>query len=100
MALHKALPTQFGIAAAYWRITSLAHDRASETVSLVLAGSIDEAARRAGAHPLDTTTLTLGPASEPRLALDYADLYDTIKALAADAPPDSPFYRFAGATDN
>lgn len=52
MALLKSFPTDFGVAASYWRVAILQEDAVGKTLDVVLQGFFNEAARRDGNQPM------------------------------------------------
>jgi hypothetical protein len=55
-----AQETPFGVAASYWRVTTLTVNWHDRSVTLVLGGYLDQPARVAGKEPLLSRTLTVG----------------------------------------
>lgn len=102
MALAASVPTAFGIDAAYWRIAKATYDRAADTVLVDLYGYAGPEAAVPAAAPLDSLCLVAIPCAAlgltPGGALALAPLYDAVKA-AADAAPDGPLRKLAGAED-
>lgn len=97
MALALSIPTEFGVDARYWHIHALELNRVQRSVTVLMAGYVDEAARRAGRRPVATVAVPLSGAAYPATdeALRYAAIYDAVR----QADGDSPAALFAAATD-
>jgi len=89
MALNKSVSTGFGNAAEYWKIANVTEDYVGQTLTLVLSGYIDAAARQANAQPIARRDYRFMPAVDgeniPELVYeaedDRAALYTKLKAL-------------------
>lgn len=84
MALVKALPTAFGVEATYWTIYALDFSPVQGGGSAVLAGFLNEAARRAGQQPLATVTVPLNRSDlSDAAAVALSDIYGAVRRLSA-----------------
>lgn len=101
MALNKAIDTDYGVAATYWRITGAQVYYDDGLIDVVLAGYASDAARHANKTPLATLSgvrlswsdMALAEGAEPSREAVYA----AIKAKAAEEG--SPLAILADATD-
>ena len=89
MALTKEQPTGYGNTVSYWKIANITEDFLGQSLSLVMAGYIDAAARQANAQPIARRdyrfTAAVDSENIPELVYeaedDRAALYTKIKAL-------------------
>lgn len=90
MALSKAIDTDTGAQATYWRMTRVAFDVIAGTVWYVLAGYVGAEVRAAGKNPLREQAFTMPlPAGVAPEQIGRAELYADAKTREA----------FAGAVD-
>lgn len=98
MALLHRIPTDFGIDACYWHIRALELNRVERRLTVLMAGYVDEAARRADRRPVATVAVPLADTDYPGGddALSYAAVYAAVRRAAAG---DHPASLFTGAVD-
>lgn len=82
MAFSKSLPTDFGIAATYWRIIGCQHDILSGNGTIYLAGYVSPEARAAGNKPISNGTV---PYENGSFSMDddREAIYKKLKAMGA-----------------
>lgn len=99
MALLKSVATSFGVDATYWNIMSVEHNRPQRSAQVVLAGYLDDGARRADHRPLAVLTVTLAGPDYPGTAdgIAYGAVYDRIKHQAGSGG--EPAALLVGAVD-
>lgn len=99
MALIKSVPTSFGVDATYWNILSIEHNRPQRSAQVLLAGYLDDGARRADHRLLAVLAVTLAGPDYPGTVggIAYADVYERIKQQAGSGG--EPAVTLAGAVD-
>jgi hypothetical protein len=78
MAICKSIPSDYGVAAAYWHIGAVAEDYKGAGVQVTLYGYADEAARRSGKQPLMSATFAV-PTANYVADMPRSALYGLIK---------------------
>jgi hypothetical protein len=84
MALGKALDSNYGTQATYWRITQVSFDVVVRSVWFALAGYVSEEARLANKDPIETRSydFTLPEDISPE-SMGREQLYDYVKMADA-----------------
>lgn len=94
MALLQRLRTAYGTDNNFWRVQRLLYDVDAQTITILYAGWLDEAAFLAGSQPQTTQTLTLEPPdSDPFTRIIGGVSIETLCERAIQATP-----TFTGAT--
>lgn len=70
MAIIKALETNFGDSANYWRVVQINQNSDRTDFVVILAGYMDENARRSGKTPMNSVQFDFSPFDHPIAELD------------------------------